>query len=174
MARLTALAERTGARHLVMSGGCALNINANSKILASGLFETLTIPPNCNDSGLSLGAASFLERRKHGVLQHHLPYLNGLRAGSARAQSEPASGLAAEVCALIRAGQAVGVARGLGEVGPRALGNRSILAAPSARNRDRVSIECKRREHYRPLAPIACEPGARAMFGVEHFPGPAE
>jgi carbamoyltransferase len=169
LSALRQLQEMTQARHLVFSGGCALNINANTKIVDSGLFESVIIPPCCNDSGLSLGAAAWLEFRKYGFVEHHQPYLNGMSNGIAGVADIPVA-LVRETVDLLLAGNVVGVFQGCGEIGPRALGNRSLLALPTRANRDRISIRCKKREPYRPVAPIMIKAAAIQMFGREDFP----
>ena len=151
------LQERTGAEYLYYSGGCALNIVTNTKIIDTGVFRDVFIPPCCNDSGLSIGAASLLERKKGNEIQIHSPYLCnvGLNESAAIAISGEVIALTAEI---ILAGGIVGVCNGNAEVGPRALGNRSLIArADSVEIAKRLSMEVKKREWYRPVAPIMLE-----------------
>lgn len=151
------LQERTGAEYLYYSGGCALNIVANTRIINTGVFRDVFIPPCCNDSGLSIGAASFLERRKGNRIRIHSPYLCNIGLNE-----NTAAGISGEVIALtaeiIMAGGIVGVCNGNAEAGPRALGNRSLIArADSVEVAKKLSMEMKKREWYRPVAPVMLE-----------------
>ncbi|MCW3806091.1 carbamoyltransferase C-terminal domain-containing protein [Plebeiibacterium marinum] len=153
--QLERLKNSTGAKYLYYTGGSALNIVANTQILESGLFDDIFIPPCTEDSGLSLGAASFLEWQKHGKLEIHRPYLNnwGIENGKVDALDD-----VEEVAKELLSGKVIGVCNGFGEVGPRALGNRSIIAmANSKQLSDRVSMQHKGREWYRPVAPVMLE-----------------
>ena len=147
------LQQQTGARYLYYAGGCALNIVTNTQLLETGLFEQVYIPPCCNDSGLSLGAASLCEWLKGNAITTHSPYLNTL--GLIPSQQQFSSELIADIAKLLMAGKVLGVCNGFGEAGPRALGNRSLLAlANDKKLAERVSIHIKKREWYRPIAPI--------------------
>lgn len=163
---LSELQELTKTQFLYLSGGCALNIVTNSQIRDSNIFEDLFIPPCCNDSGLALGAAAYVEWIKHGDMKPHSPFLNnwGLADATPRYDrqviQEAAASLAVDKKVL-------GVCNGFGEVGPRALGNRSILAAAdSADLRDKVSIEHKGREWYRPVAPVMRAEAVKRFTGM--------
>ena len=150
--KILELQAKTGAEYLYYAGGCALNIVTNTKIVESGAFRDVFIPPCCNDSGLSVGAAAFVEWRKHGKLSEHGPFLNNF--GTSENAVEPETVRAA--AETILAGGVVGVCNGAGEAGPRALGNRSLLArADDPALAFKLSVECKKREWYRPVAPVA-------------------
>lgn len=154
--------DATGSRHLYYSGGVALNIAVNARLVESGRFETLHVPPCCNDSGLALGAAAMLEFSTGGTVAKHSPFLNSWSVAPYR--YAPRFDVR-DLASRIAEGQIVGVCVGLAEAGPRALGHRSILASPrSVAIRDRVSIEMKRREWYRPLAPIVLASEAQRLF----------
>jgi len=160
------LRERTGAEYLYYSGGCALNIVTNVKIVNAGIFKDVFIPPCCNDGGLSIGAASLLERKKGNGIQIHLPYLCdvGLSENPVAAISDETIASTAEI---ILSGGIVGVCNGNAEAGPRALGNRSLIArADSAEIAKKLSMDIKKREWYRPVAPIMLE-SAAAKVTVE-------
>ena len=75
LTKLEVLQEMFHADYLYYGGGCALNIVTNSKIVESGLFKDVFIAPCCNDSGLSIGAAAFLEMQKGNKIGIHSPYL---------------------------------------------------------------------------------------------------
>jgi len=165
---LQELQARVGADFLYLSGGCALNIVANTEIIQSGLFQEAFIPPCPGDSGLSIGAAAFLEWQKHGHIAQHTPYLNnaGLPESSANWDTE----LVRQLAAALARGEIIGLHQGPGEAGPRALGNRSILARPDSRAlAQKVSMDCKGREWYRPIAPVMLEKHARRLTGLSHI-----
>ncbi len=162
--KLESLQKSEGFDHLYYSGGSALNIVANTEIVDSGLFRNVFIPPCPEDSGLSLGAASYFEWLKHGQIQEHSPYLNnwGIEDYST-AIKQPDIQKCAEA---LMEGKVVAVCNEQGEIGPRALGNRSILAlANDKRLADKVSMVHKKREWYRPVAPIMLKKNARYFTG---------
>jgi carbamoyltransferase len=132
----------TGSPNLVLMGGIALNCVANSQIAAQGLFDRIWIFPNPGDAGSSVGAAAAV----HGYpLNWQGPYL-----GTGLGDDYPAETLLDE---LLTNGIA-GVASGRAEFGPRALGNRSLLADPRPTDmQDRVNA-IKGREPFRPFAPV--------------------
>lgn len=166
LARLSQIQHAIKADYLYYAGGCALNIPANRQIEQSGLFKQIYIPPCCNDSGLSLGGAAFLEWKKGQQIKHHSPYLNNVGLASLAPAQEVAT-LAAEVAEALLKGKIIGLCQGAGEVGPRALGNRSILALPNSKAlAQKVSIDCKKREWYRPIAPVMLEKNARLVTGL--------
>jgi carbamoyltransferase len=126
--------------NLVLMGGCALNCSANH--LARRYFKNVWIMPNPGDAGSSLGAIAANNRRK---LNWQGPYL-----GAELGEEYPVDKLLTE---LHRTG-IVGVASGKAEFGPRALGNRSLLADPRGHDiKDKVN-EIKQRQKFRPFAPV--------------------
>lgn len=151
--KMAELKERTRTDHLYYTGGSALNIKANTALLNSGMFEHVYIPPCTNDSGLSIGAAACLGWFMQEEPRVHGPYLNnwGLKDTGVHC-----SGDELEVTArLLSEGEVVAVCNGPGESGPRALGNRSILArADDPELAHYISTRMKGREWYRPLAPV--------------------
>ncbi len=164
--KLKVLAEKTGAENLYYTGGSTLNIVANTAIINSGIFENVFIPPCTEDSGLALGAAAFAEWEKHGKVEIHSPYLNNWNIDNYCAEySEETLKTVAEK--LVRE-ETVGICNGLGEAGPRALGNRSILALANSKElAKKLSVEKKGREWYRPLAPVALEKNTRYFTGKD-------
>lgn len=135
--------KQTGYRKLVMSGGCALNCSANSKILS--LVDAMWIFPNPGDSGSSVGAAlSYYGKR----IQLENMYL-GKDAGSNIDIDDLVNHLDKH--------KVVGVINGKAEFGPRAFGNRSILADPRVHNIKDIVNEVKGREKFRPFAPMVLE-----------------
>jgi len=125
--------------NLVYMGGVALNCVANSNL--GELFDNIWIMPNPGDAGSSLGAAALAYGKK---LNWKTPYLGHEIPGE-----YPVNKLLDELLS----NQIVGVASGRAEFGPRALGNRSLLADPRGNDiKDRVN-EIKRRQRFRPFAP---------------------
>jgi carbamoyltransferase len=160
--KLKELKDRTQAKYLYYSGGSALNIKANTYLCESGLFKDIYIPPCTNDSGLSIGAGALVEWMKHGKVKKHGPYLNNWQL-----KEQPISydqGVIEAVSAHLLKGRVIGVCNGFGESGPRALGNRSILALAGLKEKaDYVSRSLKGREWYRPIAPVMLSKN------LEHF-----
>jgi carbamoyltransferase len=148
------LAKETRKRHLVLMGGVALNCVANTKIAREGLFDDIWIMPNPGDAGSSIGAIAAHTRRPvswvHPYLGHDIDReldING-------------------AVSALKAGEVVGVANGRAEFGPRALGNRSLLADPRGPlAKDRVN-RIKKREPFRPFAPIIMAEYAHEYFDM--------
>jgi carbamoyltransferase len=168
------LRARTGADRLALAGGVALNSVMNGRLLEESGFTDLFIQPAASDAGNALGAALWAwhhvvggERRY--VMEH--PFLGKSWSDAECRRALEARGvpfrLAAEraeaAAELIAAGKVVGWFQGRAEVGPRALGARSILADPRPPEmRDHVNSRVKRREWFRPFAPaVLAERGPR-------------
>jgi len=148
-----AMAQKiTGKRNLVFMGGCALNCAANTMLWK--MFDDVWIMPNPGDAGSSLGAAA-AAYGSHINWQH--PYLGYDLGGE-----YPVKRIITE---LIR-NKIAAVATGRAEYGPRALGNRSILADPRDPNiKDKVNL-IKKRELFRPFAPVVMEEHASKWFNM--------
>jgi len=164
LSKIIQLQAKTKAENLYYSGGCALNIMTNSKIIGTKIFNEVFIPPPCNDSGLSLGAAAFINWKKKQPIQFHNAYLNKHELNSSFSYSiETIKKVAEEIIN----GKIIGICNGFGEAGPRALGNRSIIARPDSKAiAQKVSMECKGREWFRPIAPIMLEKNAKKVTGL--------
>jgi len=142
----------TGKDNLVFMGGCALNSSANT--LLWNIFDDVWIMPNPGDAGSSLGAAAALYG-KH--LEWKDPYLGYDLGGDYPVQQI--------VDGILKDG-IVAVATGRAEYGPRALGNRSILADPrDPLIKDKVNL-IKQRELFRPFAPVVMEECADKWFDM--------
>lgn len=162
--KLTALKQQHQLKYLYYSGGSALNIVANTDLVDSNIFDDVFIPPCTEDSGLSLGAASLFEWQKHGTIKPHSPYL--CNWGVKNNTPDITDSNIEECAKALVSGKVVAVCNGMGEIGPRALGNRSILAlANSKALADKVSMVHKKREWYRPVAPIMLSGNARFFTG---------
>ena len=143
----------TGKNKLVFMGGCALNSSANT--LLWKIFEDIWIMPNPGDAGSSLGAAAALYG-KH--VEWKTPYLGHDLSGE-----YPVDDI---VKGILKDG-IVAVASGKAEYGPRALGNRSILADPRNPNiKDKVNL-IKQRESFRPFAPAVLAEHANKWFNMD-------
>lgn len=145
---------RTGAARLGLAGGLFLNCALNGR-LARALDAEVRPFPVAGDAGAAWGAAAWAYEHRTG---RRAEPLRTLRLGSALASgpapARPLADLATLVAARLAAGRVVGVARGRAELGPRALGGRSVLASPAtAAVRDEVNRR-KGREAWRPLAPV--------------------
>jgi carbamoyltransferase len=163
-----ALHEETGLDSLCFGGGVALNGVANARILRESGFARLYVPSAPGDAGCALGAALYADRihfgRPHVEVPDH-PYWGPTvvpedLARIAREDGVPLEHVPDESVLLertvdaLQGGRIVGWMDGAAELGPRALGNRSILAAPgSAETKDRINREIKYREEFRPFAP---------------------
>lgn len=152
--KMSELQSKMQADYLYYSGGCALNIVTNTKLIEKQLFRDIFIPPCCNDSGLSLGAAALREWQKGNTIKIHSPYLNGLPQIES-AENSVSEEVIRETANILLKGGIVGICNGLGEIGPRSLGNRSLIALPNSRDlAQKLSMNVKKREWYRPVAPI--------------------
>ncbi|MFC0875562.1 carbamoyltransferase C-terminal domain-containing protein [Saccharicrinis sp. FJH2] len=153
LAKMGMLKQKTGADHLYYSGGSALNIVANSRLVDSGLFSSIYIPPCTDDSGLALGAAAFMEYQKGNTIEKIPPYINSWGIEDYKVEID--TGVVSNVADGIARGKVFGICNGYGECGPRALGNRSIIARADSKSlAQKVSCEMKQREWYRPVAPV--------------------
>ncbi|MDX8337702.1 carbamoyltransferase C-terminal domain-containing protein [Draconibacterium sp. IB214405] len=162
--KLQELQQETSAENLYYTGGSALNIVANTRIVNSGLFKQVFIPPCTEDSGLALGAAAFAEWIKTGKIEVNSAYLNNW--GIENYYADFSEQTINEIADQLAAKKLVGVCNNFGEAGPRALGNRSILAfAGSKELSKKLSMEKKGREWYRPLAPVALEENIKYFTG---------
>ncbi len=152
---------------LCLSGGCALNIKWNSALRASGDFSDVWVPPFPNDAGSAIGTACAELFRRTGRAALRWSVFDGPDLGHepvpAGWHGNPCS--VAELAALLdRDGEPVVVVDGRAELGPRALGHRSIIApATGAAMKDRLN-DIKLRESYRPVAPICLESRAAEVF----------
>jgi len=183
------LRRRTGMTRLCMAGGVALNGVANGRILRESGFHELWIQPAAGDSGGALGAALYayhviLGNPRRYVMEH--AYLGEAHGDAAAVDAMRAAGLSPEVvedegeladrvAAALVGQQVVGWAQGRFEWGPRALGNRSILADPRrAEMKDVVNERIKFREPFRPFAPAVLEECAAPLFELpdpeRHYP----
>jgi carbamoyltransferase len=181
---LRAAREHSGltSRNLCMAGGVALNCTANGVILRTGMFDDAFIQPAAGDDGSALGAALWQlhQHRPAARPRMAMPFwgesfgperieaaLRGLGPGhDVRKLGEDA--LLTSVAELITSGSVVAWFQGRMEFGPRALGNRSILADPTAPGmRAHLNTVVKQREEFRPFAPAVIAEEAGEYFEIE-------
>ena len=175
--------ELTGATHLVMAGGVALNCVSNYHLRASGLFDDIWIQPAAGDAGGALGAALSVHHMYFG--QPRTPMRPDAMRGSCLGPSysdteivrflkkenapyrsyENFDELAKGVAHLLSEGNVVGWFQGRMEWGPRALGKRSIIADPrNSEMQRKLNLKIKYREGFRPFAPSVLEEDASEYF----------
>ena len=154
---------------LLIAGGCGLNCEWNSRWRACGLFEDVFVPPVANDSGSAIGTAIDAQFSVYGNAKLNWNVYSGepfIDDGSEESfrKTELDYDLVAE---LLTKDHIVAWVQGRSEIGPRALGNRSLLAAPfSPRIKERLNA-IKKREWYRPIAPVCTEEDAEKLFGLK-------
>jgi carbamoyltransferase len=183
--------NKTKMKNLCIGGGVALNGVANYKILSEGPFENIHIPPSPGDAGSAVGAAQYLYYvyHKNPKNSHNSSQLikENIYVGPSYSNEEIKSFLDSEkisyesfenskllkkTAQLIADGNVVGWYQGKMEWGPRALGNRSILADPRrADMKDILNAKIKHRESFRPFAPSVMEEFASEYFEMD-IPSP--
>ena len=175
-------ARETGLRNLAMAGGVALNCTANGKLVRSGLFDEVYVQPVAGDDGIAFGAALHRTSLRQAIPNRRFPaplfgpryepgdIVAALHRFDGRITWERHDSLeAACACAarLIAEGRVLAWYRGRMEYGPRALGNRSIIADPGhPEMRDRINAMVKKREAFRPFAPACAVEEAHRWFEV--------
>jgi carbamoyltransferase len=181
---IKAARETTGHRNLCLAGGVALNCTFNGKLAKTNWFDEIFVQPVATDAGAALGAALYVERmeapvRKRAALTHVYlgrPAGNGdidatLRDWAGVLDFEERPDICEEAAKRLSAGSVLGWVQGRSEFGPRALGNRSIVADPRpAENKDRVNLMVKKREAYRPFAPSVLSEHAAEYFDLPDYP----
>ncbi|MGY2843460.1 carbamoyltransferase [Bradyrhizobium sp. USDA 4509] len=158
--------EFPGSRNLCIVGGCGLNIKWNSALRATGLFDGVWVPPFPNDSGAAIGAVCCAMAADKGFV----PLEWSVYSGPALVRSDVPSEWHAAPCSmrdlatLLASNKPVVFLAGRAELGPRALGGRSILAAATCAGMKDHLNDIKLREHFRPVAPICLEDRAPDIF----------
>lgn len=175
-----ALQRETGLADLCLGGGVALNGVANARLLAEGGFARVFVPSAPGDAGCALGAALYADRilfgRPHCEFPDH-PFWGPTVDPSDLVRLASEDGLSVtecddqallpEIADALWQGCIVGWMDGALEFGPRALGHRSILAAPhEAAMRDRLNRAIKYREEFRPFAPVVASQHADRFFAL--------
>lgn len=178
---VTHFQKETKQKRLCFAGGVAHNCTLNGVLLYSGMFDKMFVQPAAHDAGGALGAAlSVLYEEGIPVRKRRLPHLflgtdvsdNGatervLRSWEKFLNFEKVERVTEKTAQLIAQGAVVGWVQGRSEFGPRALGNRSILADPRpASNKLLINQMVKKREAYRPFAPSVLEEKLDEFFDV--------
>jgi len=179
------LHEKTGEKALCMAGGVALNCSVNGKILGRTPFEDIYIQAASSDAGTAVGAAFYVW---HQVLGHERSFVmdhaywgpgfddteceKALRDAGLAPQKLDEETLVRRVARRVAAGEVVGWFQGRMEFGPRALGNRSIVADPRRPEmKDVLNARIKFREPFRPFAPSILEEKTSEYFECS-YPSP--
>jgi carbamoyltransferase len=172
--------QQTGLRHLSLAGGVAHNCTVNGKILYAGLFDDIFVQPAANDSGCALGAAlaTYQQLSPQGKKPTRLEHvywgtdigntiLSQLNRWHQFINIKKMDDSSTTVAQRLASGSVIGWIQGRSEFGPRALGNRSILADPRpSENKAIINDMVKKREGYRPFAPSVLEECVQDYFEV--------
>ncbi len=185
------LVKKTGIKKLCLAGGVALNCNTNSAILESGLVEDLFVFPASSDRGQCIGNALYgyqkltgsvprkrlvndyfgktysedeilvaLNKETGSMIKKTVPYI--------QIRFKKIKNIAKKTAFLIKNQKIIGWFQGGSELGPRALGHRSILCDPrSIKMRDILNKRIKHREAFRPFAPVCLEEEASSYFAID-------
>ena len=178
--------DKTGLKNLCLAGGCALNCVSNGNILKNGKFDNIWIQPAAGDAGGALGAALTIyyqalnnkrtgnttDTQKGSLLgpkysdDEILTVLNKFEAKYTKIESE--AEITQLIAKYIAEGKSIGHFAGRMEYGPRALGNRSILADSRNRNMQKnLNLAIKKRESFRPFAPSCLEEDVEEYFDIK-------
>ena len=175
-----ALQQETKLPDLCFGGGVALNGLANARILAESGFERVFVPPAPGDAGCALGAALYADRVYFNNPDRDIPdhpfwgpavdaahLARAAREDDQHVDELDDAALVERVANDLAANRIVGWMDGASEYGPRALGHRSLLAAPHATAmRDRLNRDIKHREEFRPFAPVVTAEAADRYFDL--------
>lgn len=167
---------------LCMSGGAALNCPSNSRVCREGDFPRVFVEPNCDDGGLSIGAAFWIHYALLGnALKREAPFtaaesygegysrgqiLEAILTSGGDLQMEEFSDPARAAAEDLASGRVIAWFEGGAEMGPRALGHRSVLADPRPHGMSRRVNQVKGREQWRPFAPAVLEECAPTYFDL--------
>jgi carbamoyltransferase len=181
------LAKATGLKSICLAGGVAFNCVANGKIFESTPFEQVYVQPAAGDAGLAVGAAYYVWHQKLGkprsFVMDHAYWGPEFSAAEIRAAIEasgiaregysvtelPGQELAQRAAAIVADGKILGWFQGRAEWGPRALGNRSIVADPRrADMKEILNRRIKHREIFRPFAPSILAEATGEWFAKSH------
>lgn len=168
------LINETGCRNVVLSGGVALNCTTNGILISQKIVDSLYVMPATNDAGVSLGAAVYTAVNAY---KYHFGKLDHIYLGNEYSDKEIEVALnkfkvryekPRNICKVaakaIVNGKIIAWFQGAMEAGPRALGNRSIVANPTIRKMHVLVNEIKSRENWRPLAPSILEEYRNVYF----------
>ena len=170
LARANWLRETTGAKNLCIAGGVALNCVANGRVAREAGFENVWIQPAAGDDGIAIGCALYgwleVQKQQRGFVMEHAYVGRGYSDAEVEAATQrsivkvqtaavKSSNVYAETAKLLADQKVIGWFQGRSEFGPRALGNRSLIADPrKADMKDILNSRVKHRQPFRPFAPI--------------------
>ncbi|MDD5639377.1 MAG: carbamoyltransferase C-terminal domain-containing protein [Candidatus Pacebacteria bacterium] len=176
--------NNTSFDNLAYTGGVSLNCSANSKILNNSEFKNLFIAPPASDCGISIGCAFYgylniLKQKKKNI--NYSDYLgreyseteiiNALKNNKEFIVFHKSPNICKEAAGMICDGKIIGWFQGKSEFGPRALGNRSVLADPrKSEIKDRINRIIKKRELFRPFACSILEDKTKEFFNISYSP----
>lgn len=157
---------------LIIAGGCGLNCDWNTKWKKTNLFTEVFVPPVANDSGVAIGTAIDAQFHFTGNPKIQWDVYSGLEFRMDKTFNSEKYDIYSidsdQVADMLANDLILGWVSGRYEIGPRALGNRSILAAPFQES-TRVRLnEIKQREQFRPIAPVCLLEDAEKWFGCNH------
>lgn len=172
--------QETRLRHLALAGGVAHNCTLNGNLQSSGLFDRVFVQPAAHDGGLALGAALMVYREETGGRPPPVSHVylgsnvgtdeeieSVCRCWSDFVEFRRSADVIAETATLLAEGKIIGWVQDRAEYGPRALGNRSILADPRPKENKRIiNAMVKKREGFRPFAPAVLAERAPDYFVV--------
>jgi carbamoyltransferase len=187
LARARWLRETTGAKNLCIAGGVALNCVANGRIAREAGFDNVWIQPAAGDDGTAIGCAYYgwleiLKERRSFVMDHAYvgrPYSEQEIAASLQkfmvriqVDAKRSDNVCRDTAKLLADQRVIGWFQGPSEFGPRALGNRSLIADPrKAEMKDILNSRVKHRQAFRPFAPIVLAERMKEIFeGEEDSP----
>lgn len=180
LARARWLRETTGAKNLCIAGGVGLNCVANGKLARESGFDNVWVQPAAGDDGIAIGCAYYGHLAIQGKPRTHVirnayfgkPYREeDIRDAIGRvmvrlvSNAMPSPDVCKDTAKILAEGNVIGWFQGRSEFGPRALGNRSILADPrTAGMKDILNSRVKHRQPFRPFAPIVLKERADEIF----------
>jgi carbamoyltransferase len=183
LARATWLRETTGAKNLCIAGGVGLNCVANGRLVREAGFDNVWVQPAAGDDGIAIGCAYYGHLAVQGQQRRHVIndayYGVDYAADAAKALTREArfrfetkvrhcDDICSDAARLLSEGKVLGWFQGRSEFGPRALGNRSILAdARDAEMKDILNTRVKHRQAFRPFAPIVLAERSAEIFEGE-------
>ncbi|MGI9407162.1 MAG: carbamoyltransferase family protein, partial [Hyphomicrobiaceae bacterium] len=173
--------EASAQKKLVFTGGVAMNCVANAKILEQTGFDEIWVPPNASDAGVPLGAALYhyhqtcskprlgeLRTPFHGTEYSDTEIEIALKDAGLSYRKLDEAELIENTADALTGGKIIGWFQGRFEMGPRALGNRSILADPRRKEmKDTINARIKHREGFRPFAPAVLREHASDWFHID-------
>jgi carbamoyltransferase len=179
LAMAAVLKRRSQARHLVIAGGVALNSVMNGRLLREAGFDDVYIMPAAGDNGTCIGAAYTVLHQELGqerCFVHDNPFIGNSYDDATiehllkqfKLTYRRSDNIAVDAASLLERGCILGWFQGRMEIGPRALGARSILANPACPDmKAKINNEVKFREAYRPFAPSSTVEAAQSFFDID-------